>query len=159
MAELAACHTGTETVVADTDRIVLEFVCEVVAPLRNCSNEDADALVRAKRLDVILDTHHRCIETQSDLPAVGRQVISDRVFDDLQQLLLGIRGANGESMEQLNHKAGEPLKRSGNADCWADLNQNAFGSLNVNLELSGLVDGRVEKREEALRTQTDKQPE
>lgn len=59
----------------------------------------------------------------------------------------------------MNHKARKPLERSGNPDSWADFDQDTFGSMDVNLELSGLVDGRVKKCEEALETQTDKQPE
>lgn len=99
VAEFATRHTGAETVVADTDRIVFELVCEVITPLCHRSNEHADALSRAKGVDIILDTYYRGIETQGDLPTVGRQVIGDGIFDDLQQLLLRIRGADGKSME------------------------------------------------------------
>lgn len=53
-------------------------------------------------------------------------------------------------MEQLNHQTGEPLEGTRNANGRADLNEDTFGGVNVYLQLAGLVDGRVQEREEAL---------
>jgi hypothetical protein len=36
-------------------------------------------------------------------------------------------------MEKLNHKTGETLERARNADSGVHFNQNALGSMNVNL--------------------------
>lgn len=45
MAEFAARHARTQTVVTDTDGLVLEGISKVVMAFRHRSNEDADALL------------------------------------------------------------------------------------------------------------------
>lgn len=82
--ELAARHAGTQTVVADTDRFILESISKVILPFRHGSNENTDALVGCQRVDIIPDAHHVGVETEGDLPAVGRQVVGDGVLDDFQ---------------------------------------------------------------------------
>lgn len=62
VAEFAAGDTGTEGVVADTDGIVLELVRECVVALGHGTDEDTDALLRAKVLDVIPYSYDRCVE-------------------------------------------------------------------------------------------------
>lgn len=46
MTELTACDTSTKTVIADTDRLVLEAIGEVVFAFGHCTDKDADAFVR-----------------------------------------------------------------------------------------------------------------
>lgn len=150
MAELAAGDTGTEREVANTDRVVLVLVGEVVATLGHGTDEDTDALLGTEVGNVIADSHDRSVERQRDLAAVGRQVVGDRVLDDLEQLLLRGGGANGEFVQQLNHETGETLESTGNADRGRDLDEDALGGVDVDLQAAGLVDGRVEQSQEAL---------
>lgn len=84
MAESAAGDTGTQTEVADTDRVVLELVCKGIVTLGHGSDEDADALLRCEVGDVVAHTDNGRVETEGDLAAVGREVVGDGVLDDLQ---------------------------------------------------------------------------
>lgn len=43
MAKLAAGHAGTQTVIADTDGFILEFISKVVLPFGHGADEDTDA--------------------------------------------------------------------------------------------------------------------
>lgn len=43
VAKLAAGHAGTQTVIADTDGLVLEFISKVVLPFGHGADEDTDA--------------------------------------------------------------------------------------------------------------------
>lgn len=70
-------------------------------------------------------------------------MVGDGVCDNLQQLLLRVDGADREAVEKLYHKTSETLKGTWNAYRGADFDQNAFGCVNVDLELAGLVDRRV----------------
>ena len=150
MAELAAGNAGTQTVVADTDRVVLVLVRKVIPSLGHGTDKHADALLRAKRFDVISDTHHGCVETQGDLPAVWRKVVRDGVLDDFQQLLLRVRRPNRESVQKLDHQTGKSLEGARNTDRWADFDENALGSVDINLQLSSFIDRGIEKRQQTL---------
>lgn len=77
-------------------------------------------------------------------------MVGDWVLDDLEELFLGIGGANGEAMQQLDHQTGETLESSGNADGGVDFDQDALGSVDENLKPTGLVDGGVEQSKKAL---------
>lgn len=88
MAELAACHTRAQTVVADTDGVVLEGVGEIVVSLGHGADEDTDAFVGVQRLDVVAGTHHRGLVTEGDLAAVRGQMVGDGVLDDFEKLFL-----------------------------------------------------------------------
>ena len=59
-------------------------------------------------------------------------------------------------MEQLHHQAREALESSRYAYGWADFDKNPFGSVNVDLEFAGFVNGRIEEGEEALRTEVSR---
>jgi hypothetical protein len=50
----------------------------------------------------------------------------------------------------LDHKTGETLESTGNADGGVDLDQDTLGSVDENLKATGLVDGGVEEGEETL---------
>lgn len=151
MAELTTRHTGTETVVADTDRLILEGVGEVVVALGHGTDEDGDALVRLQGLQVVPGAHQGGLETHRHLPAVGGQVVGDGVLDDLEQLLLRVGGADGETVKQLHHETGKSLEGTGDADGGVDLDQDALGGVDEDLETTGLVDGRVKQGQKALR--------
>lgn len=88
MAELAAGNTGTKTVVADTDSIVLEGVGKVVVALGHGTDEDGDTLVRVQCLQIILGADHGRLETHGHLAAVGGQVVGDRVLNNLKEFFL-----------------------------------------------------------------------
>ncbi|KAG9796246.1 hypothetical protein KCU88_g352, partial [Aureobasidium melanogenum] len=128
MAELAAGDAGTETVVADTNSLVLEGIGKVVFALGHGTDKDADALVGAQGVDVISDSDDVGIETQRHFPAVRRKV----------------------PVQELDHKTSKTLERSGNSNGWAHFDQDAFGGVDVDLQFSGLVDGRVEEGQKTL---------
>lgn len=90
MAEFTARHTCTQTVVTDTDGVVLEGVGKVIVTLGHGTNKDANALVGTHGLDVVGGPHDGGLETECHFPAIGGKVIRDGVLDDLQQLLLGV---------------------------------------------------------------------
>lgn len=138
--ELAASHAGTKTVVADRDRVVLEFVGEVITALGHGADEHANALVWLQTLDVVARPDHLGFEGQRDLAAIGRQVVGDGVLDNLEQLLLRVGGADRQPVQQLYHETGESLEGTGNADCRADFNQDALGGMDIDLQLAGFVD-------------------
>ena len=139
--ELAAGNTGTETVVADGDGVVLERVGKVVASLGHGTHEDADALFRTERLDVVVHAHNRSVETERNLAAVWGKVIRDRVLDDLQEFFLRVRRADRETVQELDHQPCESFERTGDADSRADLDEDALCGVDVDLEFSGFVDG------------------
>ena len=150
MAEPATCDTGTQTEVADTNRVVLEFVCEGVVTLGHGTDKDANALFGGEVGNVVANTDDGSVETQSDLAAVGREVIGDGVLNDLEKLFLRCGRADGQSVEKLYHQTGETLEGTRNADGGADFDQDTLCCVNVDLELAGLVERRVEEGEEAL---------
>ena len=103
VAELAASHTGRETEVADGDLFVDELIGKVVGSFGHGSHKDTDALLVIQLLDVFSDSDQWGIETEGDLAAVGREVVGDGVGDDLEKFLLGVDGADGESVKELHH--------------------------------------------------------
>lgn len=78
-------------------------------------------------------------------------MIGNWVLDDLEELLLRVGRAYGESMKQLHHQTSETFEGAGNANGWTDLDQDTFGGVYVYLQLSGFVDRRVEQGKETLR--------
>lgn len=82
MTELATGNTSRKTVVANSDLLVHVFVGEVIGTLCHSSDEDAYALAWVEVLDVISGALYLGLETQCDLPAIGRKVVGDRVLDD-----------------------------------------------------------------------------
>jgi hypothetical protein len=77
-------------------------------------------------------------------------VVGDRVLDDLEELFLGVGGADGKTVEQLDHQTGETLEGSGNANGGIDFDQNTLGRVDENLQATSLVNGGIEESEEAL---------
>lgn len=154
MAELAACYTGRERPAADCNLLVYQGIGEVIRTLGHGADEDAYALLGTHALDIIPKTHQRRFETERDLPAVGRQVISNGVLDHSQQLIIRVGGSDRQSVQQLNHETCESLERSGNSDRRGNFDEDALGGVNINLQLSSLVDGRIKKRQEALDTKS-----
>lgn len=77
-------------------------------------------------------------------------MVGNGVLDHLQQLLLRIDGPDAQLVQQLHHQPRETLERTGDSDAGIDLYQHAPGSVYVDLQLSGLVDGRVQQRQETL---------
>ena len=53
-------------------------------------------------------------------------------------------------MKQLHHQTSKSLESSGNADRWADLDEDTLGGGNVDLQLSGLVDGGIKEGKKTL---------
>lgn len=99
VAKLGACHTSRETEVADGDLLVHKLVGEIVGSLRHGADEYADALVWLQGFHILPNLDNGRIETESDLSAVRRQVIRNRVLNNLEQLLLGVCRANRQAMQ------------------------------------------------------------
>ena len=150
MAKLAACDTGRKAVVADTDRIVLERVRKVVFALGHGANEDADGFFWADRFNVISDANNFSVEAECYFAAIEREMVCYGVFDDLEQLLVGVRRADAQFVKKLDHKSSEAFESSRYADGRANLDENAFGRMDIDLELAGFIDRRIEESEKAL---------
>jgi hypothetical protein len=150
MTELAACHTGAEIEVADTDGIVFELVRKVVLALGHGSNEHSDALLRAQALDVITYPHDLGVKTESNFPAIGRKMISDGVLDDLDELLLRSSGTDLMPVKELNHETSKSFERPRDSDSWADFDQNVLCGMDIDLKPSGFVDWGIEEGEQTL---------
>lgn len=84
MAELAAGHARTEAIIADTDRVVLETVGEVVPAFRHGPDEHAHALFRAQIRNVVPDPYDRRVEAERNFPTIRRKVLRHGIFDDLE---------------------------------------------------------------------------
>lgn len=50
----------------------------------------------------------------------------------------------------MDHETSESFERTGNSDTRADFNEDSFGGVDVNLQLSGFVDRRIEQSKETL---------
>lgn len=150
MAEFTAGHTSTQAEVADTDGVILEGISKVIMTLGHGTDKNTNALICIQRLDIVCCSDHGCLETESHLTAVGRQVIGNGILDDLQQLLLRVGRADGEPVKELNHQPGKPLEGPRNTHRGVHFNQNPLGGMDKNLKLAGLVDGGVEKGQETL---------
>ena len=103
MTKLAAGNTGTQCVITNTDGIVLERVGKVIASLGHGADEDANTFLGAEGFDVITDADDGGFETHRHLATVRREVIGDGILDDLEQFLVRVGGADGESMQELDH--------------------------------------------------------
>lgn len=150
MTELAARYAGRQAVIADGNLLIDILIRKVVGTLGHGTNKHADALVLAQSVDVLADAHNGGVKAERNLAAVGRQMVRNRVLDHLQELLLRVGSLDGQTMKELDHETGEALEGTGDTDRRRDLDQDSLGGLDVNLQPSGLVDGRVEKREETL---------
>lgn len=150
MAEFTAGHTSTQAEVADTDGVILEGISKVIMTLGHGTDKNTNALICIQRLDIVCCSDHGCLETESHLTAVGRQVIGNGILDDLQQLLLRVGRADGEPVKELNHQPGKPLEGPRNTHRGVHFNQNPLGGMDKNLKLASLVDGGVEKGQETL---------
>jgi len=150
MAELAACNAGAEIEVADSDRIVLDVVGKIVIALGHSSDENANAFILVKALDVVGDSYYGSLETQCDLPAVRWEMVGDGVFDHVDELLLRGSRADLVPMEELHHQTSKALECPRNAHRRANLNEDVLRCLYVYLEFAGLVNRRVKQGEETL---------
>ena len=54
-------------------------------------------------------------------------------------------------MKELDHETSKSLEGTGNSDTRADLDEDAFGGVDIDLKLSGLIDRRIEESKETLR--------
>lgn len=150
VAELAASNTGRKTVVADRNLVVDVGVGEVVGALGHGTDKDADALLGIQAVDIAPDRLHLGVEAQRHLAAVGRQVVGDGVLDHTEELFLRVSRPDGKAVKQLDHETGETLEGTRDADGGRDLDQDILGGEDVDLELAGFVDRRVEEGQEAL---------
>jgi hypothetical protein len=149
--EFAAGNAGTEVKVADSNAIVLQMVCKVIAALCHGSNKDCYALVLVETFYVVAYAHNFRVEAEGNLSAIGWKMVGDGVLDNLNELFLRRSGTNLVSVEQLYHETSEALECSGYADCRADPDKYVLVRLDVDLEPAGLVDGRIKESKETLR--------
>ena len=150
VAEFAASYASTEVELADGDAVVFDRVGKVVVALGHGSDEDGDALVVVQTLDVVPDADHLGVEAERDLAAIGREVICEGVLDDLDELFVGGGRADLVTVQQLHHQTSEALEGTRNADGGVDLDKHAPSGLDVDLQLTRLVDGRIEQGKQAL---------
>ena len=141
MTELAARNTRTQTIITNTDRIILKGIRKVISPFGHGTHEHADTLIRAQRLDIVIHPHNGGFKAERDFAAVGWQVVCDGVLDDAEQFFLTVCGADGEAVEELDHEACEALEGAGDPDGRADFDEHAFGGVDVDLESAGFIDG------------------
>lgn len=141
VAEFAASNAGTEVELADGDAVVFDAVGKIIVAFGHSSDEDADTLVGVQALDVVAYTHNLGVEAECDLSAVGGKVVSDGVLDNLDKLLIGSRGADLVTMQQLHHQTGEALEGTWDAHGRVDLDQHAPSCLDIDLQFASLVDG------------------
>jgi hypothetical protein len=141
VAEFTACHTGTQTEIADADGVVLVFVRKVVPSLGHGSDKDTNTFLWSYGLNVVVHPHDRRFETQCDFSAVWRKMIRNGVLDDTEELFLRRGGPDGQALEELHHQPSESLKGTWDSDGRIDLDKNSLGSVDVDLQLAGLVDG------------------
>lgn len=150
MAKLATSDAGRKTEVADRYLLIDKLVGESVGALGHGSDEDADALLGTYALYPVTNSHQRSIETQRDFTAVWGQMVGNGVLDDPQELLLGCSRSDGETMEKLDHETSEALEGTRDSDGGRNLDEDALGGVDVDLQLASLVDGRVEQSQETL---------
>lgn len=98
IAELSTGYAGAETEVADTDRIVLERVCEVVLTFSHCTDEDADALLRSEIGYIVCYPHYVRIMAERDFAAIWWEMVGDWILDHFEKLFLRIGGADAKPM-------------------------------------------------------------
>lgn len=114
--ELAASNTSRQRVVADGDFLVNKRIGEVILTLSHSANEDTDAILGIHSFNILTNLDKWRIETQSNLAAIGRQVVSDGVLDHSKQLLVRVGGADGQTVQELHHQTGKSLECSWNTD-------------------------------------------
>lgn len=155
VAEFAAGDTGAQPEPAHADLVhgrafVPQHPLEVVPPLRHGPDEDRAALPAPEPLDVLARAHDGGLGAQRHLAAPGGQVPRDGPGDDLEQLLGGGGGADGQAVQELDHEAGEALERAGEADGRRDGDERVVRGGNVDLQEAGFVEWGVEEGEETL---------
>ena len=82
-------------------------------------------------------------------------MIGDWVLDHFEEFFLRIRRSDGQSVEKLYHQPSESFEGSWDPHSRADLNEDAFGRVYVNLQLPSLIDGGIKQCEEALERKLD----
>jgi hypothetical protein len=155
MAELAACNAGTKVEVADSDRVVLDVVREVVIALGHGSDEDAYAFILVQALDVVRHPYDRRLEAQGDLSAVRREMVGDGILDHVNEFLLGCGGADLVSVEKLDHQTCEALESTRDSHSRADFDEDVLSRLDVDLEFAGFIDRGVKEGEKTLQGMSD----
>lgn len=60
-------------------------------------------------------------------------MIGDWILDDLEELFLRIGGSNRQFVKQLHHKPSETFECPGNTHGRANLDQDPFGGVDVDL--------------------------
>lgn len=78
-------------------------------------------------------------------------MVGDWILDDFEKLLLRICRTDGQPVQQLHHQAGKAFEGAGDANRRADLYQNAFGGVYINLKPAGFVDWGIEQGKETLK--------
>ena len=77
-------------------------------------------------------------------------MVGDWILNDFEELLLRAYGSDRQSVKQLDHKTCESLEGSWDTNGWTNFDEDAICGMDVDLQFTGLVNGRVEESEEAL---------
>jgi hypothetical protein len=146
MAEFTASYRRRQTVMADTNLLIDPSISKVILSFSHSSDYNTDALVLIETLDVFAYVVDWRLPRERHLAAVWREVLSDGVFDDTKEFLGRCGGADRELVEKLNHETCETLECTRNAHGWIYFDKDTFGRLDVDLELAGLVERRIQER-------------
>jgi len=82
-------------------------------------------------------------------------MVRDGILDDLEKFLLRVDGTNGQSVKKLDHETRKSLECTWNTDGGADFDEDSFGGVNIDLQTTSFVDGRVQKCKQALERVSD----
>lgn len=74
---------------------------------------------------------------------VRREVIRDGVLDDAKELLGSLYATDTELVQELDHETAEALEGSRDTDVRVDFDEDSLGGVDVHLEKTSLVEGRV----------------
>jgi hypothetical protein len=77
-------------------------------------------------------------------------VVRDWVLDHLEKLLLRVDRSDRKPVEELNHETSKSLECTWNANGWADFDEDPLSSVDIDLELASLIDGRIKEGKKAL---------
>lgn len=77
-------------------------------------------------------------------------MLRERILDHFHERSRGISSLDFHLVQKLYHETGKALVRARDANGRVDFNKDIFGRADVNLELSRLVEGGVNKAEQFL---------
>ena len=149
-ANLGASDTGTQWELANRNLFITILVGKIIWPMRVRSNDETDGFILGQRRGKLRDTDRRCISGTDNFAASDRQMVGYWVFDDFEKLFSALRRSDRELVQQLNHQSRKTLKRARNTRMRMHFNKNIVSRADVHLQMTSLVQWRVQKRQKTL---------